>query len=357
MLVFKKFDFYLLLPVIFLFGLGVAIISSVSMANLHNLLLFVVVSVVFFLIFAFLDIKIIFPFAPFFYLLSIFFLITPFIFGNEIRGSIRWISLGNFTIQPSELAKPFVALFVAWFWSNKNFSFKNLILFGLLLSPALGLIFFQPDLGSTLVILSMVIGVVLFSGIKRQQLLAIILFFVLITPLLYFSLKDYQKLRIVHFINPYSDSLGEGYNVIQSIIAVGSGGFIGKGLGKGTQSHLEFLPERHTDFIFASLAEELGFLGAIFTIILYLFLLFKILKIAKDQKEKQNFLLIVTLFFGLFFQTVVNIGMNVGLLPITGITLPLISYGGSSLLATMITLGIIENISRNSKKGEVIEIK
>lgn len=353
----KKFDFYLLLPIVFLLGLSIVTIVSVAPENLISHLFYIAIALVFFIIFSFLDISMILPFAPFFYVFSILFLIAPFIFGTVTRGSVRWIPIGNFTIQPSEIVKPFIAIFSAWFWANKDFSLKRFFVFGGLLFPSLFLVFLQPDLGSTLVIFSMLIGIILYSGINKKQLLVTFICFLAILPVFWFSLKDYQKLRVVHFINPYSDPLGEGYNIIQAKIAVGSGNFFGKGFGRGTQSHLSFLPERHTDFVFASLAEELGFTGSFMVILLYLLLLFRILRIAKQQAEKSTFLITVSLFFYLSFQIFVNIGMNIGLLPITGITLPLISYGGSSLLATMITLGMVESISRKSKREEVIEIR
>jgi rod shape determining protein RodA len=179
----------------------------------------------------------------------------------------------------------------------------------------------------------------------------------LLIPVFWFLLHPYQRTRAAHFLSPYSDPLGEGYNLIQSKIAVGSGGLWGRGLGRGTQSHLAFLPERYTDFIFASLAEELGFAGSLVVIGLYLFLFLRILKIAFLSRERPFFLLGIALFFYLFFQSVVNIGMNIGVMPITGVTLPLLSYGGSSLLATMISLGMLENISRRNSPDGFLEIK
>ena len=172
---------------------------------------------------------------------------------------------------------------------------------------------------------------------------------VIASPLIWHFLKNYQKQRILTFINPNLDPLGVGYNLIQSIVTVGSGQFIGKGLGSGTQSTLRFLPERSTDFIFASLAEEIGFSGCIFLLAAIFFLLLKVLLIAgKSNTFGKN--IAYGVFSLIFVQTVINIGMNIGLLPITGVTLPLVSQGGSSLIATMICLGIVSNISK-SKRG------
>jgi len=354
---FKKIDFYLLLPIIFLLGLSLITISSILPSNLQSHLIYVLISLSFFLVFSFFDIDILFPFSPVIYLLTIVFLILPFVFGTVTRGAVRWISIGTMTIQPSEIAKPFLALISAWFWAKKEFSFKNLFFYGLLFFPCLILIFFQPDLGSTLVVLSILLGTLLFSGIKIRDILILLMAGALITPVFWFFLKDYQKLRFVHFLNPYADPLGEGYNLIQAKIAVGSGGFLGKGLGHGTQSHLAFLPERHTDFIFASLSEEMGLIGAFLLMLLFLILFLRILKIARESKERHLVLLVMGLYFYLFFQTVVNISMNIGLLPITGITLPLVSYGGSSLLTTMISLGIIQAVNNKRREEGVIEIK
>lgn len=353
----QKFDFYLLVPVFFLLGLSVPLIASVSPGNLGNHLIYIAMSVIFFLLFSFVGVDLILPFSLIIYLGGLVFLTLPFLLGTITRGSVRWIPIGGLTIQPSELVKPIMVLVSAWFWAKKEFSFKNLIGYFLLFLPVLGLIFFQPDLGSTLVVLSIFVGSVLVSGIQLRQLLILALVGILTVPLAWLVLGDYQRARVIHFLDPYSDPLGSGYNVIQAKIAVGSGGLWGRGLGRGTQSHLAFLPEKHTDFIFASLGEELGFIGAAFVLILYFFLYLRILKIAALSQVNSFFLIAMGSFFYLFFQTVVNIGMNIGLLPITGITLPLVSYGGSSLLSTMITLGILENVSRQKREERTIEIR
>jgi len=352
-----KFDFLLFLPAIFLLFFGGIIIASITPESLANHLIYIFLSLAIFFLFSFFDLETLFPLAPILYIAGIFFLILPFTFGTVTRGAIRWIPIGGLTIQPSEVVKPFVALFSAWYWSSKKFAFKNLLRFLLLLSPSLLLIFLQPDLGSTLVVLSILAGVVLVSGIELKEILILILAVAVILPIFWFSLRDYQKLRVIHFIDPFSDPLGQGYNLIQAKIAVGSGGFLGRGLGRGTQSHLAFLPEKHTDFILASLAEETGLWGSSLVLFFYFFLFWRILKICSRLENRNYFLLSLALFFGLFFQTVVNIGMNVGLLPITGVTLPLVSSGGSSLFSTMISLGILEAISAKAFKQKTIEIK
>lgn len=362
MLRLRKFDFYLFLPTAFLLGLGIITLASVSPASLNSHLLYVFISLVFFFLFSFLDLEILFPLSPLIYIFCLLFLALPFFVGTITRGSIRWIPVGQFTIQPSEIVKPFLALIFAWYWIKRELSFKTFLFLCSFFFPVIVLIFFQPDLGSTFSVLSIFAGSLFALQIKPKQIFIFLMLVVIALPLLWFSLKDYQKLRVVHFLDPYSDPLDKGYNLIQAKIAVGSGELWGRGFGRGTQSHLTFLPERHTDFIFASLAEEAGLAGSFLVLVLYLLLFFRILKIVSQTansypNDRSFFLLSMGLFSYLFFQVMVNIGMNIGLLPITGITLPLISYGGSSLLTTMISLGILESIANRSKREETLEIK
>lgn len=353
----KRFDFYFFIPLVLLLIFSFGMIASVSPSLLANQLIYVVIGLCFYFLFSFLDLEILFSLSPLIYGLCLVFLFLPFIFGTVTRGSVRWIPIGNFTIQPSEIIKPFLCLFSGWYWSRKDYSFINLAIYTAAFSPIFFLIFIQPDLGSTLVILSIYIVGVFLSGIPIKKILLSALIFLMTTPLSLFLLKDYQKNRFLHFLNPSADPLGAGYNQIQAMIAVGSGKLFGWGLGKGTQSHLAFLPERHTDFIFSSMAEEFGFVGCFFLLLIYLFIFLKILKILGLVGERRKFLLITGLFVSLLFQTVVNVGMNVGLLPITGITLPLFSYGGSSLLATMINLGLIQKIFAQNKEKLITSIR
>jgi len=214
------------------------------------------------------------------------------------------------------------------------------------------LIFLQPDLGSSLVVFIFWLGIAFAAGIPKRLIAGLGLVAAALFPLSWLILKQYQKERIFSFLNPFSDPLGSGYNMIQAMVAVGSGQWLGRGLGRGTQSHLMFLPERHSDFIFASLAEELGFLGGFLLIIVYAFLLWRLLKIASQAKEKYGVLICLGVFSMIFVQVLINIGMNLGLVPVTGITLPLISSGGSSLLATVISLGIVQNIARVKNESQ-----
>lgn len=353
----KKIDFLLLLPVLVLLIFSIAIIASVVPANLASHFTYFLVALLFFFLFTFLDIEIFYPFAPLIYLFCVFLLILPFFIGTVTRGSVRWIPIGNYTLQPSEIMKPFLVLLSSWFWAKRNFNWRSFLVYLSMFLPSFILIFFQPDLGSALVTLSIFLGVMLFSGINKKSLLVMILILVLSLPLSWFALRDYQKLRVLHLINPYSDPYGEGYNVIQAKITIGSGGIFGRGLGRGTQSHLAFLPERHTDFVFASLGEELGFTGTLVVLFCYLFFFLRILKITKAAKEKDYFLLCIGLFFYFTFQSIVNIGMNFGLLPITGIPLPFLSFGGSAFLTNMIGLGMLQCVYRHQQEKKVFVIR
>lgn len=272
------------------------------------------------------------------------------IVGIETRGSIRWLPLGIFNFQPSEFAKPVLILLLADFWTKRLPDWPNILKSILWLTPLTFLVFSQPDLGSALTLVAIFWGMLLLVRPSFKKLLVLILLAILIVPVGFLSLQEYQRHRIVGFLSPESDPLGKGYNLIQSQIAVGSGQLFGRGLGQGTQSRLQFLPEFRTDFIFAFIAEELGFVGAMIILSIYLLLLIYCLKVAEKTADFFGFLLTCGGVSMLLFQTSVNIGMNIGLVPITGITLPLISYGGNSVTSTMITLGLISSVSRFKKR-------
>lgn len=297
-------------------------------------------------------------FAPIGYLVSVILLVATLVLGSSVRGSVRWIPIGSFQLQAGEFVKPLLVLAFAYFIQvfppNKLRNiFINLTLFAV---PAF-LIFKQPDLGTALVISSIWAAVMFVGGLSFWIIGGLAGFMAIFAEYLPRFLHDYQIKRLETFIDPFRDPLGAGYNVIQSIIAVGSGGILGKGLGHGTQSHLRFLPERHTDFIFASLAEELGLVGSILVIFCLGGLLYRLLSLATHSPSNSSRLIYVGIFSYLFFQTFINIGMNIGIAPVTGVTLPLISYGGSSVLATAITLGIAASCARSDHSRTLIEIK
>lgn len=354
---FKNFDFSIPLIILAIGILGLSLLFSLAPGSVFPQLIFFILGFVLFLIFSQIDFRIYQNLRWFFYGGSLILLFVTFLFGEITRGSVRWIQVGQLTIQTSEMVKPFLITFFAFFFADQPVKLPKL-LWGifLFLIPAF-LIFKQPDLGSTLVITAALLGILLASGITFRVIFTGLLGLAAALPVSWFLLVSYQKERILSFFNPYDDPLGSGYNLIQAMISVGSGQVFGRGLGKGTQSQLAFLPERHTDFIFAAFSEELGFVGVLILLSLYFFLLWRILKVA--QKANQDFarLFCLGIFIMLLFQIFVNIGMNLGLVPITGITLPFLSYGGSSILAMMICLGMIESIARFQKRQEAIEIK
>lgn len=342
----------ILICILLLNGLGAAIIGSVAPSLLLSQIIFYIFGLGLFYLFSKIDFRIYSSLAPFVYLLSVIFLIVTLIVGLESRGSVRWISIGSFRLQFSEILKPFLSAAIASFILLRSRGFSGFLkVLGLLFIPTF-LVFKQPDLGSSLVYLAGFLAMIFVSSIPLSYIFSLVLSGLIIIPVGWGFLADYQKKRIFGFLNPQFDPLGTSYNAIQAVIAVGSGLLFGRGLGQGTQSHLLFLPEHHTDFIFASLAEEFGFVGAGFLLLIYFLLIWKIFSIALHCDNKLGTMLGVGLGTILFVQVLINVGMNLALFPITGITLPLVSYGGSSVLATAISLGIVQNIASLSKQED-----
>jgi len=285
-----------------------------------------------------------------FYWLFIGMLIVTFLIGIEANGSRRWIDLYFLKLQGSEIFKPFFILFFADFLSKKHARVKQgaifLLSFLYFVLPAV-IIFKQPDLGNALVYVSVYLVMIFFSPLPKRYFFYMIGFFLLAAPLGWMFMHDYQRARVLSFLNPGLDTGGNSYNMIQSMITVGSGQFAGKGLGLGTQSRLLFLPENHTDFAFSSLVEQFGFLGGFAVLMCFLALFLSQLRrifnffYRKDEDSVQSFLYIIGFFSYFLFQTIINIGMNMGLFPIAGIALPFISYGGSAVVAIMIGLALL----------------
>lgn len=347
-------DWLLAIPSVILFVLSLTIIQSIAPQLVVPQLIFILISAVIFFLISSLDYEIIYSFHIIGYLLMLGTILILPIFGVVSRGATRWIQIGNFTLQPSEVIKPFLLLTLSYF-SSSQYSHKNIWIFVFGFIPVL-LIFLQPDLGTSLVLL-VGWGSIVLSQVKLRNLLLILLISAgLIFPIYRYALRDYQRQRLTTFTNPYSDPLGEGYHIIQSIIAVGSGQLIGRGLGHGTQTQLQFLPEHHTDFIFSSISEELGFVGSAVTILLYLALLYRIFQLSQLAVDIKTSLFCISSLAMLGFQIFVNIGMNLGLAPITGITLPLLSYGRSSLLSTAIILGVVSSISKTTRFPKTLVI-
>ncbi len=356
--IFSGFDWILFLVAVVISIFGIIIVGNLA----HNLLaqqfINFFLGVAFFLLISRIDYRIYERFASLIYIGCLAFLFAPLVFGTITRGAYRWIQIGPFPIQPSEIVKPFLVIFFAHFFASKERVYlRKLLLGGLLAFIPVFLIFIQPDLGSSVVVALSWLGIVVGAGVSLKIFALGGLSFFFLIPLGWkFLLRDFQKQRVFTFLNPLKDPLGAGYNLIQATVAVGSGQLFGRGFGRGTQSHLKFLPERHTDFIFASIAEELGFIFSGLLIIGFVILLWRILTISQKTKDSFGELICFGVFSLIFCQIFINIAMNLGLLPITGITLPLVSYGGSSFISLMISLGIVENISRLKKKEEMIII-
>ncbi|MCL5783807.1 MAG: rod shape-determining protein RodA [Patescibacteria group bacterium] len=339
-------DLFITLPVIFLLSLGVLVIYSSDPKLALQQTIFVLIGILLYWSFSFFDFESLGEYIKYLYIIILGLLVVVFLLGIETRGSLRWIPLMGLQLQPSEFAKPIVILLLANFWSSRLPSWKNILKSFLWVVPAAGLIFKQPDLGTTLTILMIWLMMLIGANISATKLALMGMVSLVFAPIAWFLLKGYQRDRIFSFLSPTRDPLGIGYNVIQSTIAVGSGEFMGRGLGRGTQSRLRFLPEFRTDFMFASIAEEFGFIGSALVLILYGTIIGQSFRVINRTGNRFHSLLVFGVLGMLFFQIIVNMGMNLGIVPITGITLPLLSYGGSSLIATMICLGFVASASR-----------
>lgn len=322
-------------------------------------LIFSVIGLVVMFFIAFFDYRHIQKQSTLLYFGTLFVLSSVLIFGATIRGTAGWISFGAFQVQPVEFSKITLIIFLASFISKKKSELGEWarVIASLILSSILiFLVLKQPDLGSSIVLATIWVGMILSSGLRVKHLIVLSILGVMLIAGSWFVLADYQKDRINNFIHPESDPRGSGYNVLQSIIAVGSGGLSGKGIGHGSQSQLNFLPEKHTDFIFAVIAEELGLIGSFFVVGLYLVLLYRIKRIGDMASDNFGYLIAVGVLVMLFAQITINIGMNIGLMPVTGLPAPLVSYGGSSLVTTLFALGLILNISQKRKENQDLHI-
>lgn len=330
--------------------LGTVVIFSSSPTQAYQQALFAILGVGMFFGLSRFDYRALKPVAWLGYLAVLALLLIVFVLGIETRGSVRWIPLGWFNIQPSELAKPVLVLVLAFFWQNHKPDWKNILMSLGIVLPVFGFVFRQPDLGTALTILSIWLSILLAANISIVKILLMMVLGAMGMPVSWHFLQDYQKSRLMSFLVPGNDPLGVGFHVIQSQIAVGSGQIFGRGLGRGTQSRLQFLPEFRTDFIFAFIAEELGLLGACIVLSLYGVIFFYCVRIMYGCRDRLGVLIVAGVLGILVFQMVVNVGMNIGIMPVTGITLPLLSYGGSSLLVTFICLGMVQSVGRFGKK-------
>jgi rod shape determining protein RodA len=283
------------------------------------------------------------------YIVCIALLVGVIVFGKLAGGSRRWLILGPVHLQPSELIKIALVIVLAKYYaknvSENGFTLRELLRPFLLTLAPFGLIVLQPDLGTACLLALITVSVTLFVRVERRSLVAVVAAGAAVVPAVWFLLKDYQKQRILTFLNPDRDPLGSGYHIIQSKIAIGSGMIEGKGYLQGTQNALAFLPEEHTDFIFSVLAEEWGLMGSLALVLLFLVLMLWGLGIAHRSRDPFGSILAVGITALLFWQVLTNIGMTMGLMPVVGIPLPFISYGGSATLTVAICIGLLMNVS------------
>lgn len=351
----QNVDWWIFLPVVFLLILGSVVGLGVAPTGLSQHLFYMGVSVFLFFLLSNIDARILRQFSHFFYLICLALLLATLVFAPSIRGATRWISIASVAFQPSEIVKPLLLLF----WASIICSSRNvwgLVKITMAFVPPFLLIFLQPDLGSSLVLLAGFFGTAFFGGVPIRLLGAALGAFGAVLPLTWRFLASYQKERILSFLYPTSDPLGAGYNSIQAVIAVGSGSLLGRGLGQGTQSQLAFLPERHTDFVFASLSEDLGFFSSVVVIVLFGVILLRIIVALKHETDGFYRAFLGGAFFIMFSHIVINIGMNLGVLPITGIPLPFISSGGSALVGFSIMLAVVSGISSKLKRRGGLDI-
>ncbi len=354
---FRYFDVYIFGSGTLLLILGLLMIYSTTLESPTNLMLrqlvFAVVGFVGMFAVAFFDYRKIKKSTAVLYVLIVSSLLFVYFLGSDIRGSSRWIDLGFFRIQPAEFTKLAMVIIMAKFLDQAGEKIKDVryvFLACLYMAIPFILVLIEPDLGSASVILFVWLSMLFISKMNKKHFALIVLGMVLVSSLgWFFVLEDYQKNRVYTFLDPSKDPQGRGYNVIQSIIAVGSGSITGRGVGRGFQSQLKFLPERQTDFIFASTAEELGLLGSSFILGMFGVILFRLVKAAQRARDNFGMYLTLGIFFMLLYQILINIGMNLGVLPVTGIPLPLVSYGGSSLLTTLFALGLVQSIIARQK--------
>ena len=356
---FKNFDYVLMFCILLLGSISLITMYSTDGGKIlfHTKSHFIklIVFTMMMLIISFINIKFWFSIGYLAYLLTVGLLFWTYFFGIKASGSQRWIDLYFINLQPSELMKIFIILCLAKYFhrmklENVNSIYAIFTSLVIILLP-MGLVIIQPDLGTSVLISISGIAVLWFAGINHKYFIYTLIAFLISLPFIISFLQPYQKLRVLTFLNPDRDPLGAGYQIIQSKIAVGSGGIFGKGFLKGTQSYLEFLPEKHTDFIFTLFSEEFGFIGSAFLLLIYAVIIYRIVAIGANSRS--YFAKIFCYSFGaaIFVYITINMSMVLGLLPIVGSPLPIMSYGGSSMLATMIGFGIVMSARVHSQQS------
>jgi len=352
---FGKIDKTLFVAIVILISIGLIIIFSTSYSstgtdfmNFKKQLVFSIFGVVLMMSANLFDYRALKNYTGIFYVSACFVLLAVLFIGSSIRGTTSWFSFGSFNFQPAEFVKIVVIIIMAKYLAKENSflnSFKKIVISGTYISLPVLLIILQPDLGSALVLIFIWFSMLFVAGVNKKYIMSILFVGLLLFMASWsYTLEDYQKDRITTFINPQSDPYGAGYNVIQSVIATGSGMIWGKGLGHGSQSQLNFLPEKHTDFIFAVIAEEMGFIGVLFVFGLFGIVFYRLFEIVRESQNNFGKLLVLGTILMLMFHIIINAGMNMGIMPVTGIPLPFISYGGSSLISFLIMIGLAQNV-------------
>jgi len=354
----RRLDIWLSAVVLLLAAIGVMVLYSTTRSTSSTTpyyllqMMFIPVGCLVALTIMCIDYRFLVSLAPFFYAVFVAALVAVLLVGVEAKGATRWLQIGPVRIQPSEQSKLALIFMLAWYLSTIGSRIQRipyfLLAFVIAGVPA-WLIFQQPNLGTAATLGPIVFAMLYAAGCKRSHLLAIILLALVAAPLGWTQMTDYQRTRVMSFLNPGADALGSGYHTIQSMITVGSGGPFGKGYMQGTQTYLSYLPEHHTDFIFSVLAEEWGFIGSVGVVMLFMLLFARALYIARKSPELSGALLVVGIVTLLAFHVFVNIAITLGIAPVTGIPLPFLSYGRSFYLTTMMCIGVL--LSVNTRKG------
>lgn len=349
----KKIDPTLLLSAMILLIIGILAVYSATYTRTTSFyqkqIIFATLGIGLFIFFSNVDYRNYSKYSKLIYIFNVCFLLSVYVFGSTRLGAQRWIVIGPINVQPSELSKLFVVLTFSDLlirkYKDKFRGIKDVIMTAVHIIPIFLLVAKQPDLGTGVVILFVYAVLIFLNGIDYKTFITTGAIVILSLPVVYFfGLRPYQRQRVITFLNPEADLLGSGWNIIQSKIAVGSGQIFGKGYLNGTQDKLRFLPESQTDFIFAVISEEWGFVGALSVIILYSYLIFAILKIGQKSEDRYGQLICYGIASIIFFHTLVNIGMVIGVMPAKGLPLLLLSYGGSSLFFICIMLGIVQSV-------------
>ncbi|MCL2547933.1 MAG: rod shape-determining protein RodA [Symbiobacteriaceae bacterium] len=359
----KNMDWLLLISVVIITSIGVAMVYSASYTvvkddpgfYLRREVIALTIATFAFLLASLLDYTVLQRFYKVIYLLMLLLLLLVFIWGEESDyGGLRWIPIGAFNLQPSELAKLFLIICMASFVDAKESQDTPQLLLrviAILILPIIA-VFKQPDLGTTTVLVVITASILFFYGVSWRWLLGITLSGLAALPMVWVYINDEQKQRIYVFLDPFNPAYGDkaAFQLLQSFVAIGSGGFWGSGYMNGSQTQLRFLPERHTDFIFSTIAEELGFVGAAFLLLVYFILIWRILSIAATSRDRFGRLVAGSVGFMLLYHLLVNVGMTLGIMPITGIPLPMVSYAASNLLSVYFALGLVVSIGLRRSK-------